>query len=324
MLDCFMQQEAVLCAFSHTKQISDSSPSDIAAAVIKDCLEKTNLKIDDIDLLVSCSHTPDLNNPSLANSILAKLERYNIPGIELRQSTNAIVAALEFAISYITTGNAKCIVICATELLSRFFNGLQKEAIANLEIKRAKEACGDGCAAFLVLSKDFAKSKNISLPLMKGTALRHRAKENDIGAFWISHPSSSQFPLRLSRDDVVQGRHAPHLSVESFKLTAQDFLVSEFQEFLKEKKIETSSIKTIIHSSLPTVFKKFIPLLSLASEADVYDVADRFSFVGAAGLAIGLSEVISKSKGNIGRTLLLGLSSGPSLGFAILDEVRLG
>src|SRR5689334_6198115 len=78
---------------------SDDSiaPSDAGAEAAKLALSKANLTIGDVDLLISCTNTPDFNNPGLANLILHKLGAKEVPGLEIRQSSTGVLYALDIA-----------------------------------------------------------------------------------------------------------------------------------------------------------------------------------------------------------------------------------
>lgn len=94
--------------------------SDLATQAARAALEAAGLAIDDIDLLLVATTTPDLVFPSTACIVQAKLGMTNgKPAFDLQAVCSGFVYALSVADQFIKTGMAKRALVIGAETLSR-------------------------------------------------------------------------------------------------------------------------------------------------------------------------------------------------------------
>ena len=94
--------------------------SDLATHAARAALEVAGLTIDDIDLLLVATTTPDLVFPSTACIVQSKLGMTNgKPAFDLQAVCSGFVYALSVADQFIKTGAAKHVLVIGAETLSR-------------------------------------------------------------------------------------------------------------------------------------------------------------------------------------------------------------
>jgi len=94
--------------------------SDLAAQAARAALEVAGLAVDDIDLLLVATTTPDLVFPSTACIVQSKLGMTNgKPAFDLQAVCSGFVYALSVADQFIKTGAAKHVLVIGAETLSR-------------------------------------------------------------------------------------------------------------------------------------------------------------------------------------------------------------
>ena len=94
--------------------------SDLAAQAARAALEAAGLVVDDIDLLLVATTTPDLVFPSTACIVQSKLGMTNgKPAFDLQAVCSGFIYALSVADQFIKTGAAKHVLVVGAETLSR-------------------------------------------------------------------------------------------------------------------------------------------------------------------------------------------------------------
>ena len=94
--------------------------SDLASHAARAALEVAGLTIDDIDLLLVATTTPDLVFPSTACIVQSKLGMTNgRPAFDLQAVCSGFVYALSVADQFIKTGAARHVLVIGAETLSR-------------------------------------------------------------------------------------------------------------------------------------------------------------------------------------------------------------
>jgi len=94
--------------------------SDLATQAARAALESAGLAIDDIDLLLVATTTPDLVFPSTACIVQSKLGMTNgKPAFDLQAVCSGFIYALSVADQFIKTGMAKNALVIGAETLSR-------------------------------------------------------------------------------------------------------------------------------------------------------------------------------------------------------------
>lgn len=92
--------------------------SDLAVEAIKDLLRKRGIGPDEIDLVVWCGATPDMQFPSTANIISDKVGITKAFGFDLMAGCSGFIFALTTASKYVETGVCKKVIVVGADKMS--------------------------------------------------------------------------------------------------------------------------------------------------------------------------------------------------------------
>lgn len=115
--------------------------SDMGAAAIKELLEKTGTKPEEIDLLICATITPDSPLPATANIINQKAGLVNAWSFDLTAACSGFVYALTTGSKFIESGQYKKVIVLGADMMS---------SITNYKDRATCPLFGDGAAAALL------------------------------------------------------------------------------------------------------------------------------------------------------------------------------
>ena len=115
--------------------------SDMGVAAIKELLEKTGTKPEEIDLLICATITPDNLLPAAANIINHKAGLINAWSFDLTAACSGFVYALTTGAKFIESGQYKKVIILGADMMS---------SITNYKDRATCPLFGDGAAAVLL------------------------------------------------------------------------------------------------------------------------------------------------------------------------------
>lgn len=96
---------------------------DIAVVAARRALENANLGIDDIDLVIVATTTPELDFPSVGVQVLGKLgATRDVPAFDVRGACTGYIYALHCAHAFFAAGIHQRIMVIGAEKMSRFID----------------------------------------------------------------------------------------------------------------------------------------------------------------------------------------------------------
>ncbi|MET3196676.1 ketoacyl-ACP synthase III [Bacillus sp. OAE603] len=119
----------------------DEFTSDISYKAVKNLMERYDQTVEDVDMIIVCTLTPDFNTPSVASVIQAKLGIKNAGAIDLNAACAGFTYGLYIANGLVTSGLNKKILVVGAETLSK---------ITDYEDRTTCILFGDGAGAVLV------------------------------------------------------------------------------------------------------------------------------------------------------------------------------
>lgn len=100
---------------------SDETVADMATKAAVAALKNANLSIDDIDMVIVATTTPELDFPSVAVQVCGRLgAQNNIPAFDVRGACTGYIYGLHCARGFFTAGIHERIMIIGAEKMSRF------------------------------------------------------------------------------------------------------------------------------------------------------------------------------------------------------------
>jgi len=128
--------------------------SDLGAKAIEDLLKKTNTSVDEIDLVICATVTPDMHFPANANIISDKVGIRNAFSFDINAGCSGFIFSLETARRYVESGQFKKVIVVGAEKMS---------SIVDYQDRATCPIFGDGAAAILLepTSEDYGIKDSI-------------------------------------------------------------------------------------------------------------------------------------------------------------------
>ncbi len=106
----------------------DQSTVDLCMEAAKINFERSNLKPEDIDLLIVCTDTPEYISPSTASKVQYKMGMTNAGTFDLNSACAGFVTGLDTAVKYIKADeNYNHIMVIGAYAMSKYLNKLDKK-----------------------------------------------------------------------------------------------------------------------------------------------------------------------------------------------------
>ncbi|AZV61469.1 ketoacyl-ACP synthase III [Peribacillus frigoritolerans] len=96
--------------------------SDIGYEAVKDLMERYDKSVEDVDMIIVCTFTPDFNTPSVASLVQAKLGIKNTGAIDLNAACAGFTYGLHVANGLVTSGLNKKILVIGADTLSKLMD----------------------------------------------------------------------------------------------------------------------------------------------------------------------------------------------------------
>lgn len=119
----------------------DEFTSDISYKAVRNLMDRYDKSVEDVDMIIACTLTPDFKTPSVASLVQAKLGIKNSGAIDLNAACAGFTYGLHVANGLISSGLHKKILVIGAETLSR---------VTDYEDRTTCILFGDGAGAVLV------------------------------------------------------------------------------------------------------------------------------------------------------------------------------
>lgn len=283
------------------------APSDLGIDVLQQSLTSAGLDSSVIDFVISCTLTPDRCFPGTASSLLAKLDRKGIPGLELKQGAG-VLHGIELGDRLVRSGQYRCIAIVATDTLSRFFGGIEHVSELRPEAQTAYRLFGDGSSSCLVLDPVLFKDLAPSIPKLTLDLFNSGVLPELSSAFEAALPWVGQQPVRITPEDVRNQEHLPYIRSDELLHFTKDLLAPLLNELTGSTHCSVGSHQIVGGSN--NIIESI-----LEGGALVPDCFNQWGHIGNAGPLTILAEVLEDSKPE--RIALA--STGPGLHWGVVS-----
>ena len=136
------------------RRTEDQNTSDFAAMAGRKALEKANLEIGDIDLLIFASASQDLIEPATSHIVSALLGANGVPVMDVKNACNSFLNAMQVANALIKIGQYKTVLIVSGEVPSMAIRWSCKDKDQFLRSFAGFTMSDTGAAAVLTASED--------------------------------------------------------------------------------------------------------------------------------------------------------------------------
>lgn len=255
--------------------------SDISYKAVRNLMERYDKSVDDVDMIIVCTLTPDFKTPSVSSLVQAKLGIKNSGTIDLNAACAGFTYGLHVANGLITSGLHKKILVIGAETLSK---------VTDYEDRSTCILFGDGGGAVLV---EFDEKKPSFLS-------SHLGSEGEKGkSLYCSNLSNRMFEEDLiNSDKIVQnGRE-----VYKWAVTA---VPKGMQTVMKNASIPLSDVDWFVpHSANLRMIESICEKADFPIEKTLYSLVD-YGNTSSATIPLSLDKGILEGKIKNGNKMLL-------------------
>ncbi|WP_341822609.1 beta-ketoacyl-ACP synthase III [Wolbachia endosymbiont (group A) of Clivina fossor] len=264
--------------------------SDLAVNAAKSAIEKAKISVDEIDLIIVATTTPDKTLPSCATIVQSKLKCKNAFSFDVQAACSGFIYAVTVADSLIKSNNRiKYALVIGAEIMSR---------IVDWEDRSTCVLFGDGAGAVIIKS-EMGSSVIISTNLHS---------DGNVDILCTNGGVSSTDD---SGKICMNGR-------EMFK-HAVDKLTASVEETLRCNNLKITDIDWLIpHQANIRIIEAVVKKLDFPIEK-VINTVDKHANTSAASIPLALDYAIQESKiksGNL--VLLIAIGAGLTWGSVLL------
>ena len=292
------------------RRYSDASePTSILALhASKAALDDAGLSPDDIDMIIFATLSPDLFFPGAGVLLGAHLEIPGTPALDVRNQCSGFLYGLQCADAMIRSGVYRRVLLVGAEVHS---TGLDLS-------DRGRDVSvlfGDGAGAFILEARPEAEGVSPSgiLGCSLGADGRHAT------ALWCKAPASSQFPMRLTSENLDRGEHFPAMQGRKVFKYAVTTMRDSVLALLEELELSIGQVDMLIpHQANLRISALVQESLKLPNER-VFNNIQRYGNTTAASLPIAVDECRRQGRLHRGDLLcLVAFGSGFTWGAAVV------
>ena len=276
---------------------TNESTSDLAAKAAVNAIKDANLTVEDIDLIIVATATPDRLAPSTAAIVQDKICAYNAVAFDISAVCSGFLYGMSVATQFIASGVYDNIVVVGADTFSKITDWKRRDAVL----------FGDGAGA-AVFSNGSENEGFLSM----------RLYTDGRGKFNFTIPAGgSEIPA--SADSIEKGLHYFQMNGRAVYETGTEVLPKAINQVLSDTGLTVSDIDFMIpHQPSIKILQKTAEIIGLDWEKVMTNM-DRYANTSGGTIPILLDEVNKSGKLKKGDNILFAaVGSGWTYGAAIL------
>lgn len=266
--------------------VENQLPSDIGYQAALRALESSNLTINDIDLIIVATSSPEQISPSTACIIHNRFNiEKNIPAFDINAVCSGFVYAVNLVSPLISFGVYKNVLIIATEAYSKITNWNDQHCVF----------FGDGAGAVVIGKSDGG-----------WISCESNANGKDTGMTGFKLPIGGPF--------IMRGKEVWDQAIKIIPISVK--------HILKESNVDISEVDMIVpHQPSINILKIIAEDLGIPM-TKVKTVMDKYANIAGASIPVALDDAVKNNEIKKGDTIVLtAIGSGWTWGSTILKWV---
>ncbi len=285
---------------------ADVSASDLGVKACQAAVEDAGLKMDDIELVIMNTITPDHADPGCAFFLQGKLGLAGRAVIDIRQQCAGLIYGLSIADHFVRAGTYRNVLVCCAEVLSKRIDG-------SYDGRNIAILLGDGAGAVVLGADESGDAIGIQSTHLHGDGTQAKS-------LYTAAPGTGQGKMEhITPDDIESGR--VHFRMDGKAVFENGVLrMSEAVfETLEANNLTLDDIDVLVpHQANLRMLEAIVAKTGFPMEKVFVNVED-YGNVASASLPIALNE--ARKSGMIkpgSQVLLVAFGSGFVWGSALL------
>jgi 3-oxoacyl-[acyl-carrier-protein] synthase-3 len=253
--------------------------TDLAIPAVERALNGASLTVNDIDLIVFATSTPDYMAPGSGCLLQDRMGFPEIGALDVRVQCSGFIYGLSVADQYIRTGTFKHVLVVGAEVQS---TGMDlSDAGRDVSV-----IFGDGAGAAVVSATEEER----------GILSTHLHSEGKYAQeLWSEVPASRRNP-RISLEDIKAGRHWLKMNGREVFRHAVTRFPESIMEAVEANNLKIEDVSLIIpHQANLRITMEVARRLKAAPEL-VYSNIDRYGNTTAASIPIAMAEAVDEGR----------------------------
>ncbi len=280
---------------------SDESSSDMGTKAAEAALAKAGLTANDIDFIITATMTPDYLMPATAALIQSKLDRADIPSMDIQAACSGFLYGLSIAQAYIAAGMYRRILLVATEKMSSFVDYTDRKTCVLF---------GDGASAAVIADSGAGLRIENSILGADGT----------LSELIIVPAGGSKKPS--SQATLAAGDHYLKVSGQEVFKHAVRRMAAAADECLTQAGLKKEEIHWLVpHQANGRIIDAIAKQMAIPEER-VYKTLEKYGNTSASGIGIALDELWQQENIQLNdKLLLVAFGGGLTWGASLLTKV---
>ena len=278
--------------------VEGQATSDLCYEAAIRCIEEAGVTIDQIDLIIVATMTPDHPTPSTACHLQRRLGAF-APAMDVNAACAGFMYAMITAGQFIAAGNNQCVLVVGADLMSRTINP---------EDKKTYPLFGDGAGAVLMMPDSDGDAEVLSYQL----------GSEGCGGEMLCIPAGGT-RMQTTPDTIADGKQYLMMDGRSvFKWAVRVFDESA-KNVLSDAGVTSDQLALVVlHQANQRIIDSAVSDLDVAADR-VFVNLDRYGNTSAASIPLALDEAVRAGKiKQSDYVLLCGFGAGLSWGTALL------
>lgn len=278
---------------------ADQATSDLCYEAAIRCMNKAGVSVDDIDLIIVATMTPDHPTPSTACHLQRRLGAI-APAMDLNAACAGFMYGLITGSQFISTGNNRCVLVVGADLMS---------GTVNPDDKKTYPLFGDAAGAVLLTPDDEITDSGI---------LAYQMGSEGCGGELLCVPAGGT-RQELTPEMHEQGKQFLAMDGRNVFKWAVRLIDESTKQVLQKAKLDPDELEIVVlHQANQRIIDSAVSDLNLEREK-VFVNLDKYGNTSGASIPLALDEAVSAGK--IKRddlVLLCGFGAGLAWGTALL------
>jgi len=254
---------------------ADESASDLAVRACRAAVADAGLRMDQIELVIMNTITPDHADPGCAFFLQPKLGLSAIPVLDIRQQCAGLIYGLAIADSFVRAGTFRYVLVVCSEVLSTRIDG-------SYEGRNIAILLGDGAGAVVVGPSDGTKGIISTILHADGRGAK---------SLYTAAPGSALGRKQhVTREDIETGRVHFRMDGKAVFQNGVDRMSEVFFESLRANGLSMDAIDVLVpHQANLRMLEAILEKTGFPRHK-VYINVEEYGNIASASLPIALAE----------------------------------
>ena len=281
--------------------------SDIAAKAAVDALNKSNLAIEDIGLIIVATSTPDCYTPSTACIVQNKITAVNAVCFDISAACSGFIYGVTIAKQFIKNGLIKNALVIGAETLSKILDWNDRSTCVLF---------GDGAGAVILSQspKEYIQNTYIGSDGTGNDFLKCNAAKLTLNNDKLREKILGNKEEDINKYLTMEGKEVFRFAVKVME--------SSIEKLLEESKLHIEDIKYIVpHQANLRIIEHIIKKLKVPREK-IYTNLQKYGNTSAASIPIALAEMDEKNMLNAkDKIIIVGFGAGLTWGSILIEWI---